>query len=349
MNVVSTTTTLSLYRSYQWRRLIALAIALGMLVFTALVDMATGPSNIAIAEIWSVITAPAQHAGTPLHAIVLDIRLPMTLTALSVGASLGLAGAEMQTILRNPLASPYTLGISAAAGFGAAIAILTGFTLPILGWLSVPVAAFVCAFAACMGVWAIGRARGVTTDVLVLAGIAMLFLFQSLQSLVQYLAAPEVLHEIVFWLFGSLLKANWTSVWVTTTVLVVILPILARNAWSLTALAMGEENALSLGLKVAQIRLRMLIVISILTASAVAFVGTIGFVGLVAPHIARGFVGEDQRFLIPLSAFTGAFILVGSSVLAKLISPGAVVPIGIVTAIIGVPFLFFLILRKKRM
>ena len=349
MNVISATATVNLYRRYQWQRLWALATAFIFLVLTALVDMATGPSTITIADVCGVLWQPSQHLGTPLHTIVFDIRLPMTLTALSVGASLGIAGAEMQTILRNPLASPYTLGISAAAGFGAAIAILTGFTLPFLGWLSVPVAAFVCAFGACMGVWAIGRTRGVTTDVLVLAGIAMLFLFQSLQSLIQYLAAPEVLHEIVFWLFGSLLKANWTSVWFTTLVLIVIIPILARNAWSLTALATGEENATSLGLNVARIRLRMLFLISILTASAVAFVGTIGFVGLVAPHIARGFVGEDQRFLIPLSAFSGAFILVGSSVLAKLISPGAVVPIGIVTAVIGVPFLFFLILRKKRM
>lgn len=349
MAVVSSVATVTLYRRYQWQRLLALMIGMGLLFITALVDMATGPSPIPLADIWSVITQPADHAGTPLYAIIIDIRLPMTLTALSVGASLGLAGAEMQTILRNPLASPYTLGISAAAGFGAAVAILTGITFPLVGWLSVPVAAFVAAFAACMGVWSIGRSRGVSTDVLVLAGIAMLFLFQSLQSLIQYLAAPEVLHEIVFWLFGSLVKANWTSVWVTTLVLFAIVPVLARNAWSLTALAMGEENALSLGLNVAQIRLRMLLLISILTASAVAFVGTIGFVGLVAPHIARGFVGEDQRFLIPLSAFTGAFILVGSSVISKFISPGAIIPIGIVTAIIGVPFLFFLILRKKRL
>ena len=198
-------------------------------------------------------------------------------------------------------------------------------------------------------VWSIGKARGVTTDVLVLSGIAMLFLFQSAQSLIQYMATPEVLQEIVFWLFGSLLKANWTSTFVTGAVLLAVIPILARDAWKLTALTMGDQTAASLGLKVGPIRLRMLILISILTASAVAFVGTIGFVGLVAPHIARGFVGEDQRFLMPLSAMAGAFILVGSSVFAKLISPGTVIPIGIVTAVIGVPFLFLLILRKKRM
>lgn len=341
--------TLSRYRRNQLQRLAVIALSLLCLVFTALLDLATGPSNIALNDIWRVLTEPESSKGTPLYAIVIEIRMPMTLTALTVGASLGLAGAEMQTILRNPLASPYTLGISAAAGFGAAMAILTGFSLPLVAWLSVPAAAFAAALAACMGVWLIGRARGVATNVLILAGIAMLFLFQSLQSLIQYLASPEVLHEIVFWLFGSLLKANWTTVWVTVAILALTVPVLARNAWGLTALSMGDQNALSLGIDVGRIRLRMLILISVLTASAVAFVGTIGFVGLVAPHVARGFVGEDQRYLIPLSAFAGAFMLVGSSVFAKLISPGAVVPVGIVTAVIGVPFLFLLILRKKRM
>ena len=341
--------TVHLYRRTQLKRTIVMVTGLLALGFAVLVDIAIGPSSIRLAEVWEVLSHPRRHAGTSMYAIVIDIRLPMTLTAITVGASLGLAGAEMQTILRNPLASPYTLGISAAAGFGAAMAILGGFTLPFIPWLGVPFAAFVVALAACLGVWTIGKSRGVSTDVLVLSGIAMLFLFQSAQSLVQYMATPEVLQEIVFWLFGSLLKANWTSTFVTGAVLLAVIPILARDAWKLTALTMGDQTAASLGLKVGPIRLRMLILISVLTASAVAFVGTIGFVGLVAPHIARGFVGEDQRFLMPLSAMAGAFILVGSSVVAKLISPGAVIPIGIVTAVIGVPFLFLLILRKKRM
>ena len=348
MTAVSTPDTVSRYRLGQSRRLLVLVFATAILLVTALYDLVTGPSLMPVSDVWSVISRPADFVGTALYAIVIDIRLPMTLTALTVGASLGIAGAEMQAILRNPLASPYTLGISAAAGFGASTAILTGIPAFYLGWLGVPVSAFVTALAACLGVWAIGRARGVATDVLILSGIAMLFLFQSLQSLVQYMAAPEILHEIVFWLFGSLLKANWTSTWVTAAVLAAVLPLMARDAWRLTVLSMGEENARSLGLDVARLRLRMLVLISVLTASAVAFVGTVGFVGLVAPHIARGFVGEDQRYLIPLSAICGGFIMVGSSVLAKLISPGAVVPIGIVTALIGVPFLFFLILRKKR-
>ncbi|WP_319774959.1 iron ABC transporter permease [Breoghania sp.] len=349
MAVHTSTSTALLYRRAQGKRLAVMLVAVIALGLTVLVDIAIGPSSIRLGDVWQVLLHPGDHAGTALYAIVIDIRLPMTLTALSVGASLGLAGVEMQTILRNPLASPYTLGISAAAGFGAAMAILTGFSLPFVAWLGVPLLAFVTALAACMGVWLIGKARGVSTDVLVLSGIAMLFLFQSLQSLVQYMASPEVLQEIVFWLFGSLLKANWTSTFVTSGVFLAVVPLLAKDAWKLTALTMGDQTALSLGLKVGAIRLRLLILISVLTGSAVAFTGTIGFIGLVAPHMARGFVGEDQRFLMPLSAFAGAFLLVGSSVVAKLMSPGAIIPIGIVTAVLGVPFLFFLILRNRRM
>jgi len=335
------------YRAAQWQRIMALCCGFGMVLVAILSDIAIGPSFLPLSDVWSVLTRPGAYQGSQMLVIVWDIRLPMTLTAVVVGASLAVAGVEMQTILRNPLASPYTLGISAAAGFGAAVAILFGISLPFIGWASVPLMAFISALSASLGVWAIGRARGVSPNVLVLAGIAMLFLFQSLQSLIQYMASPEILQEIVFWLFGSLLKANWTSFMVSGAIFVAVLPFLIRDTWKLTALGMGDENARSLGLPVERLRLRMLVLISLLTAGAVSFVGTIGFIGLVAPHIARGLVGEDQRYLIPLSAFCGIFIMVCASILSKIISPGAMIPIGIVTAVIGVPFLFLLILRNK--
>ncbi|TCS64754.1 FecCD family ABC transporter permease [Varunaivibrio sulfuroxidans] len=346
--MTSLSSTIIVYRARQWRRVLALLGGFFAVIAAAVADVASGPSMLPFAQVWAVLIHPGAITDTALLAIVWDIRLPMTLTALAVGASLGVSGAAMQTILRNPLASPYTLGISAAAGFGAAISILFGITIAYVEWASVAVMAFAMAFVACLGVWAMGRARGFSTDVLVLAGIAMLFLFQSLQSLTQYLASPEVLQEIVFWLFGSLLKANWTSVKVSGGIFLLVLPWIARDAWKLTALGLGDENARSLGLSVEGLRLRILVLTSLLTAGAVAFVGTIGFVGLVAPHIARAFVGEDQRYLIPLSALGGAFIMAGASILSKMISPGALIPIGIVTAVIGVPFLFVLIVRKKK-
>ena len=153
-----------------------------------------------------------------------------------------------------------------------------------------------------------------------------MFFFQSVQSLLQYIASPEILQQIVFWLFGDLQKASWTSVSVCAVVLLACLPFVARDAWALTALRLDNANAMSIGVPVQAIRRRTFVLVALLTAVAVCFVGTIGFVGLIAPHMARALVGEDYRFALPLAALTGALILSGASVFAKLISPGAVVP-----------------------
>lgn len=336
------------YRSLMARRC-GLALAGIALVCTAAVaDLLIGPSFLNVFDVLAALVN-LDGAGDPMTIVIVhDIRLPMTLTGLIVGASLGIGGALMQTILGNPLASPYTLGFSAAAGLGASIAILTGFSLGALSAFSVPLAAFSTASLAAVLVLGLAWRRGMSAEVMVLAGIATLFLFQSLQSLVQYMASPEILQEIVFWVFGSLLKADWTSVRVSGSVLVVGALLIIPDLWRLTALRLGDDRAASLGVKVKPLRFRIFAIVALLTAGAVSFVGTIGFIGLVAPHIARMLVGEDQRLLLPLSGAAGAGIMIGASIASKLIAPGAIVPIGIVTAIIGVPFLFGLILKQRR-
>ncbi len=334
------------YGALMTRRLLWLVLALAAVLAVALGDILTGPAFLNVGEVVRALFSPS-GADPMVRAVVHAIRLPMTTMALIVGASLGLAGAGMQTILGNPLASPYTLGFSAAAGFGAAATILFGFTLPLIPQLTVPAMAFLAAGVACALVYGLAHLRGASSEVMILAGIATLFLFQSMQSLLQYMAAPEVLQEIVFWLFGSLLKATWFSVAVSGAVLVLGAGLLARDAWRLTALRLGDARAQSLGVNVKALRLRGFGTVSLLTAGAVAFVGTIGFVGLVAPHLARMLVGEDQRIFLPMSALMGALVMCGASIASKLISPGAVVPIGIVTALIGVPFLFALILTRR--
>lgn len=189
---------------------------------------------------------------------------------------------------------------------------------------------------------------GTTPEILVLAGIAVLFLFQSMQSLLQFMAAPEVLQQIVFWLFGSLLKASWTTVAVTAAILTACLPFVIRDSWKLTLLRLGDVNAASMGLSVDALRRRSFVLVSLLTAAAVCFVGTIGFVGLIAPHMARAAVGEDHRFALPMSATVGGIILIGASVFGKLLSPAAVIPVGIITAVAGVPMLFVVIARRGK-
>lgn len=335
------------YTALITRRLARLGTVGAALAVAVVLDILIGPAFLAVGDVLRALFLAAADSDPTVHVIVHSIRLPMTLMAVIVGASLGVAGAQMQTILGNPLASPYTLGLSAAAGFGAALTILFGFELPFFPALTVPVAAFAAATMACAMVYGVAHIRGVTAEIMILAGIATLFLFQSMQLLIQYLASPEVLQEIVFWLFGSMLKATWFSVTVSTCILAMGVLILAPDIWKLTALSLGDGRAHSLGVDVGRLRLKVFLVVSLLTAGAVSFVGTIGFIGLVAPHIARMLVGEDQRMLAPMSGATGAILMIGASIASKLLSPGAVVPIGIVTALIGVPFLFALILRGK--
>ncbi|MEM8688612.1 MAG: iron ABC transporter permease [Pseudomonadota bacterium] len=336
----------SSYARLAARRLGWLIAGALVLVISAIVDILTGPAFLSVDQVLTGLFAPSEVDQTTA-VIVRQIRLPMTLMAILVGVALGIAGVAMQTILGNPLASPYTLGFSAAAGFGAALAIITGLSVPLLPWMTIPVAAFVAASLAGVLVYGFAHRKGMTPDVMVLAGIATLFLFQSLQSMVQYLASPEVLQAIVFWLFGSLLKSNWDNVPITAAIVIVCTALLVPDAWRLTALRLGDMRAASLGVEVERLRVKVFVLVALLTAGSVAFVGTIGFVGLVAPHIARMLVGEDQRFLMPMSALAGACIMTGASILSKMISPGSVIPIGIVTAVIGVPFLFGLILRLK--
>ncbi|MCC7320787.1 MAG: iron ABC transporter permease [Rubellimicrobium sp.] len=331
------------------RRGAAVTIAALVLIVLGVADLMTGPSGMRTGEIWNTLLAGPGGADRAAATILWQLRLPQLAMGLIVGASLGLAGMLMQTILANPLASPFTLGFSAAAGFGAAAAILGGswLMLPVPQWIVTPVLAFAATLMATAIIWLVARTKGTGADILVLAGIAVLFFFQSLQSLLQFMASPEVLQQIVFWLFGSLLKANWTSVRVSGAILVLCLPLIARDLWALTALRLGEANAASLGLDVQALRRRAFLVTALLTAGAVSFTGTIGFVGLIAPHLARSVVGEDHRLALPVAALSGGVILIAASVTGKILSQGAAIPVGIITAVAGIPMLMAVIARHK--
>lgn len=327
--------------------LLLLAIAAAVF-FTFLIDIMTGPAWLSAGEVISALVL-ANSSEPTTRVIVWSIRLPVALMALVVGAALGLAGAEMQTILNNPLASPYTLGISSAAGFGAGLALVGGVgVIPYAGTVLVPVNAFVFALLSSAFVYFIAKAKGASSETMILAGIALLFLFNALVALLQYHASEHELQAVVFWFFGSLMKATWPKIGVTGVILCILMPLFARNAWKLTALRLGDHKARSLGINVERLRLQILVYISILTATAVCFVGTIGFIGLVAPHIARMLVGEEQRFFFPFSALTGALLLSAASLGSKLLRPGAIYPIGIITAFIGVPFFLSIVLTKRR-
>ncbi|WP_315917630.1 FecCD family ABC transporter permease [Vibrio fluvialis] len=336
-------------RKSEHRRWVVLCAFGTILLASFVLDIMTGPSMLDASR---VLNALLEFIGLPFQVdgstrvIVTNLRLPIALMAIIVGGSLGVGGAEMQTLLNNPMASPYTLGMAAAAGFGAALMLYIG-SLGMDSHYAVPLGAFLCCMLSACFLFALASMRHITSGQLILAGIALLFLFQSLLSLVQFIASPELSQQILFWLFGSLSKATWSNLTITAVVVMGGFALLMRDSWKLTALRLGEERAKSVGVNVQRLRLKILFIVAVMTATVTSFVGIIGFIGIVAPNIAKILVGEDQRFFLPLSFLIGAFLLSTASVLSKVIVPGALFPIGIVTAIIGVPFFFWLIVAKR--
>ncbi|MDH6267842.1 iron complex transport system permease protein [Rhizobium sp. SG_E_25_P2] len=336
------------YRALAARRILILIGLLAGLVFTLALDMGLGPARYSLSEVLSAIFTPSEVANQ-LRVVIWDIRMPIALMAVTVGGCLSLAGAQMQTILANPLASPFTLGISAAAGFGAALGLVGGVAIyPAAVQYMVPINAFLMAMLASLFIYGMSTLRGVTVETIVLLGIALVFTFNALLSLLEYLASEQALAAVVFWTMGSLTKATWPKVAVTALALILCTPLFARRAWALTALRLGDDKAASLGVKVKSLRLETMMAVSLLAAIPVSFVGTIGFVGLVGPHIARMLVGEDQRFFLPGSILSGALLLSATSVVSKMLIPGAILPIGVITALVGVPFFFSLIFTNRR-
>ncbi|WP_034915970.1 iron ABC transporter permease [Erwinia sp. 9145] len=328
-------------------RLLMIGVLL-LAIFTSLVlDFTLGPSGLSLSTLWQTLLSPESvDAGT--RVIVWDIRLPYALMAVMVGLVLGLAGAEMQTILNNPLASPFTLGVSSAAAFGAALAIVLGLGIPGIAdqWF-ISANAFVFALFAALMLDGITRWTRVATSGVVLFGIALVFTFNALVSMMQFIASEDTLQGLVFWTMGSLARASWEKLGVLLIAFAILAPLSMMSSWKLTALRLGEDRALSFGIDVRRLRLATLLRISILSALAVAFVGPIGFIGLVAPHIARLIFGEDHRYYLPASALTGALVLSLASIVSKNLVSGVIVPVGIVTSLVGVPFFLSIILRHR--
>jgi len=336
------------YASQVARRYGMIAAVGCLLLLSFFLDVATGPGNYSLSIVAEVLSDPQSH-GPRLKVIVWDYRLPVAVTAVLVGALLAVAGAQMQTILNNPLAEPFTLGVSAAASFGASLAIVLGFSvIPAVGPLLVTTNAFVFALATCGFILFATRLKGVGSETMILFGIAIFFTFSALLALMQYMASEDQIARIVFWMMGSLSRASWEKIGIGAALLCVAIPFSLYRTWPMTALRIGEATAESMGVDVARLRVEMLICISLLAATAVSFVGTVGFVGLVGPHIARLLVGEDQRYFVPLSALVGALVLSLTSLISKTITPGIIYPIGIITSLIGVPVFISIILSTRR-
>lgn len=274
--------------------------------------------------------------------ILFSIRFPRILLACVVGAGLATAGCCMQGLFRNPMASPYVIGISSGSAFGAALALLI-----IPGFFSVPLAAFIFGVGTIFFVYKISQREGrVPTQTLLLAGIAIGFFFSAITSLLMYIAAESV-HRLVFWIMGGFWNSSWMHFLIVLPFIGFGIPAIYLFARDLNILQLGEESAAHLGVEVELAKKLLLILTSLITAAAVSVSGIIGFVGLIVPHITRLLVGPDHRMLIPTSALIGGIFLIWCDTLARIIIAPAELPVGIITACLGAPFFIYLLLKKR--
>jgi len=347
-NIADTATFGQQYRKSEARRVLILCVLGGLLLFALLLDLTAGPSAMSAMDVFSGIVSP-QSLSKRFEIILWQVRLPDALIAIAVGASLGLAGIETQTILNNPLASPFTLGISAAATLGASIAIVVAPSIPFVSSVAVlPIMAMMFALGSGLLILTFMRLVQNGREAIILFGIALVFLCNAITAMFQYVASAEAVQEIVFWTVGNLTRAGWLEVQLVFICFFLILPLSMRHVWIMTMLRAGEAQAVALGLNVERLRVMVVLRVSVLAAFAVCFVGAIGFIGLVGPHIARMVLGEDHRFLVPGSAICGALILSLASYMSKALLPGVVIPVGILTALVGVPMFLALIAFRRR-
>ncbi len=312
-----------------------------ILVLSIIVSTAVGPMNIPLKDVFMTLTNPGAGGMESINeVIILQIRLPRIILAVLVGSALAVAGATMQGLFRNPMADPYVIGISSGAAFGASMAILFSFNIPIL--------AFLCAVGTAFLVYGIARGGGgIPMETLLLSGIAVAAFFSAMTSLIIYLAGED-LHQIIFWLMGGLWASDWGKV--TAAFPFISLGIAGIFIFSrdLNAMLLGEEPAQHLGIEVEKVKKILLILVSLITGTAVSVSGIIGFIGLIIPHMVRLVVGPDYRILIPSCALVGGILLVWTDTLARTVIAPTELPVGIITALLGVPFFIYLLRRRKR-
>ena len=352
-----TTGQLQVYNRYLRRKRTALAVVCAAAIVVALYAVGVGSIPISIPEVIRVLLGGGEEMA---RTAVLNIRLPRVAAAILVGAALASAGAVMQCVLRNPLASASTLGVSQGAAFGAAVGIVVfgggvvnsanaTTAITINNPYIVTLCAFACGSISTLVVIAISQfKRDIGPGGLVLAGVALSSLFSGGSTLLQYFADDTKLGAIVFWTFGNLGSTNWRELLILGLVLAAALCYFLFNRWNYNAMESGADTAKSLGVNTRAVMLISMGICSLLSAVAVSFVGIISFLGLVAPHIMRRFVGNDYRYLVPSSAVAGALLLILADTFGRSIMAPVVLPIGALTSFLGAPMFLFLLFKGGR-
>jgi iron complex transport system permease protein len=344
------------YRHYISRKITLIFGITGFLAVAFILAISLGSAKIPVSQVASSLLGMVTTER--IHAIIWNIRLPQALTAIVAGAGLAVAGAVMQSILRNPLGSPFTLGISHAAAFGAAISVMFfgGGVVTSSGDNAVTITnpyittgvAFIFSLLASMLIIGVTRIRGATPEVMVLSGVALGAFFTAGTMFLQFFADDVQLAAMVFWTFGDAARASWHELlWIIVVTLGSTIYFLA-NSWNYNAIDAGDETARGIGVAVGRVRLIGMLLASLLTAVTISFLGIIGFVGLVVPHMVRRMIGSDHRYLLPASLLAGGSLLLISDVVARLILAPHVLPVSVLTAFLGAPAFFWLIIRGGR-
>lgn len=353
-HVPSTSSYREQYRGYiRHKRLTICALAL-ILLALVVTSICLGTADLTPLD---VIAALAGQ-GDPYDVIVVwNLRMPRILTAIVGGIALALAGCAFQSVLRNPLASASTLGISQGAAFGASIAIIVlgvGSSASAYEGLgsSNPYLTAICAFLGAVAstgiILALARFRDMTPESIVLAGVALSALFTGATALIQYFAEDTQVAAVVFWTFGDLGRASYREIAIMGVVTLACAVFFHCNRWNFNAMESGEGTAHGLGLNVKRTRLAAMLVGALAASSVIAFCGTINFIGLVAPHIMRRFIGSDYRYLLPASALAGAGILLLSDIICRMAVASVVLPISAITSFVGAPVFLYLLMRGAR-
>ncbi|GIN57171.1 putative ABC transporter permease protein YvrB [Lederbergia ruris] len=331
---------------------VSYSLTIGFLLITVFLGVGVGTVQVSFKEMVAIFgnhLLPLSFQTDPmLDNIVVNIRLPRVMLAGLVGASLSLAGAAFQGLLRNPLADPYTLGVSSGASVGAVIVIFFQLSLPILGLLTLPIASIMAAFITIFIVLFFAKKiePSMKVETIILTGIIFSSFLGAFLSLIIALSGQE-LRQIIGWLLGSVSMRGWNYVWIILPFFLIGAFLLVLNTRELNAMSFGEEQAQHLGVNVQKRKQIVLIAGSLLTGAAVAVSGTIGFVGLVIPHLTRLLWGPDHKHLLPLSTFVGAGFLILADLVARTVIQPAELPIGVITALIGAPVFAVILMRRR--
>lgn len=341
-----------IYQKYTGKKRLVLGGLVFLILLTSVMAINAGSMNLDFVQVIQSILGNGDEIS---DVVIWRIRLPRILAAIIAGAGLSVAGCVMQNNLRNPLASPSTLGISNAAAFGANLAIIvlgagsiqstSTDAVIINNPYLVTVSAFICSMAAVAVILILAGIRGFSPEAMVLSGVALSSLFSAGTILIQYFAEDFQIAAVVFWTFGDLGRVAWTEVAILGILTGLALIYFLFHRWDYNALDSGEETAKSLGVHVTRVRQGGMFISSLITAVAVSFLGIIGFIGLVGPHIMRRIIGGDHRYLIPASALMGSLLLLISDTLARTMVAPVVLPVGAITSFFGAPLFLYLLVR----